>query len=83
MLIVDKNNVNKIKNVTKELKQVSGTLFYKQRLFFFSTQPQCCLIFSMNWTSNIAKVLLNTYKHSRTETLSIFTILVHVQKQLS
>ena len=43
---------------------------------FFSTQLRCCLFFFMNWASNVAYMLPNTFKHDQTETLFIFTIFV-------
>ena len=48
-------------------------LFRLQR--FFSTQLRC-FIFFMNWASNVAYVLPNTFKHYETETLFMFTIFV-------
>lgn len=46
-------------------KNVKHTLFYKQALAFL-----------MNWVSNVAYVLLNTFRHHLSKTLSMFSIVI-------
>ena len=57
------------------------TLFYNQRLFFNSTSV--LLNFFMNWASNVAWVLLNTYGHRYTDIGFIFGIFVSIPKPRS
>ena len=51
---------------------------YKQRIFFISSSE--LLNFFMNWASNVAYVLLNTYKHYHSETRLISTLFVLMSK---
>ena len=50
------------------LKKYNIQAFYKQRLFNLTS---VLLNFFMNWASNVASVLLNTYNHHYTETFYI------------
>ena len=45
-------------------------------MLFFSSQPNCCLTFFMNSTSDVAKVLLIAHKHHHTDIHFIFSIFV-------
>ena len=50
---------------------------------FFSTQPQCYLTIFMNWVSNVAQVLLNTYGHYHSETRVLFTTFLSMSRIMS
>ena len=50
------------------------THFFISNAFCNSTKRFLFLNFLINWPSNVASVLLNTYKHHHTETMLIFTI---------
>ena len=55
--------------------------FYKQSLLFNSASV--LLNFFINWASNVACVLLNTYNHHYVETLCIFNIFVSISRPRS
>ena len=53
-------------------------LFYKQRFF---NSASVLLTFLINWASNVAYVLLNTYKHHYTKTILLFTLFVSMSRR--
>ena len=68
-------NIDKVNSDRYPLQLTNhlNTRFFISNAFFNSTSV--LLNFLMNWASNVAYVLLNTFKHHHTETL-IFTIFV-------
>ena len=60
---------------------ISTRFFYNQRFFF--NPASVFLNFFINWASNVAWVLLDTYEHDRTGTLFMFTIFVSISRSRS
>ena len=64
--------------------QLVGGSSQRKTHFFFISNAFCnsdsvFLNFLINWPSNVASVLLNTYKHHHTETILIFTICLDLE----
>ena len=60
---------------------VPTNVFVKSTSRFF-LKPRNLLNFFMNWASNVAEELLNTYKHHHTETLFVFSTFVSTSRSI-
>ena len=60
-----------------------GKLFFPVIIFIFLQFSLILLNFFMNWASNVAQMLINTYNHHYTEANFIFNIIVSMSRPRS
>ena len=74
-------NINYMENFSPGYWVKMHAFLYKQHFLF--NLASVLLNFFLNWASNVAQVLLNTYKYHHNETLYIFTIIVFISRPRS